>query len=169
MRKLIIVVLTLLVVVLFIFQGFQQLFPLPLAETVELSSGSGQGINNALDDIYYNVNIMGVQEVTEEGLAKDFGLDTSVFSEIYGRYTDGRFGIADIFIVRPAHGKDAEARDALITIRTARTSLFKNFNIYGASELAEGGIIYSQGDYLILLMIDNSDNARTILNEHIPA
>lgn len=169
MRKLIIVVLTMLVVVLFIFQGFRQLYPLPLAETAEFTSDSGQGVSDALDDIYYGVTIMGVQDATAESVAKDFGLDTSVFSELYGRYTDGRFGIADVFVVRPAYGKEAAARDALITIRTARTSLFKNFNIYGASELAEGGVIYSRGDYLILLMIENADSAREILNDHIPA
>lgn len=169
MRKLIIVVMSLLVVVLFIFQGFQQSYPLPQPEANMLGSSSGQSINDALNDIYYNVSIMGIQEATEESLAKDFGLDSSIFSEVYGRYTDGRFGIADVYIVRAAAGQEAAAREALITIRTARTSLFKNYNIYGASSLAEGGTIYSRGEYLILLMIDQSENVRATLNDYIPA
>ena len=169
MRKLIIVVMSLLVVVLFIFQGFQQSYPLPQPEANMLGSSSGQSINDALNDIYYDVSIMGIQEATEESLAKDFGLDSSIFSEVYGRYTDGRFGIADVYIVRAAAGQEAAAREALITIRTARTSLFKNYNIYGASSLAEGGTIYSRGEYLILLMIDQSENVRATLNDYIPA
>lgn len=169
MRKLIIVVMSLLVVVLFIFQGFQQSYPLPQPEANVLGSSSGQSINDALNDIYYDVSIMGIQEATEESLAKDFGLDSSLFSEVYGRYTDGRFGIADVYIVRAAAGQEAAAREALITIRTARTSLFKNYNIYDASSLAEGGTIYSRGEYLILLMIDQSENVRATLNDYIPA
>lgn len=169
MRKLIIVVASMLVVVLFIFQGFRQTFPLPMVENSELDASTGQSISDALDAIYFNVSIMGVQEATRESISSDFGLDADLFSEVYGRYTDGRFGVADVFIVRPASGKESQARDALISIRTSRTSLFKNYNIYGASSIAENGVIYSRGDYLILLMIENSDSVRDTLASYIPS
>ena len=169
MRKLIVVVLSLVVVVLFMFQGFGRTFPLPLADAGAVSESSRQSITDALDDIYYNVDVMGVQEATAAGLAKEFSLDPKIFSEIYGRYTDGRFGIADVFVARPAPGKGAAVREALITIRTARTSLFKNFDIFGSSSIAENGVIYNRGDYMILLMIKDTEGARAILDEYIPA
>lgn len=169
MRKLIIVVASLLVIVLFIFQGFQQTFPLPMSEKNELTSSSGQGINDALDSIYYNVTIMGLKEATAESLSKDFAVDESTFSEVYGRYSDGRFGVADVIIVRPASGKQAEAREVLTAIRTSRTNLFQNYNIYGASNIAANAVIYARGDYLVLLMIDNVEAVHSQLNESIPA
>lgn len=170
MRKLILAVAVLLTAVLFIFQGFRQSYPIPEAVTgTEIFVSSGEDINDALDAIYFNISIMGVREATVDGIAEDFSVDPTLFAEVYGRYTDGRFGIADIIIVRPAAGEEAAARDALITIRTSRTSLFHNYDIYGASELASGGTIYSRGDYLILLMIENSDAIREQLDQSIPA
>jgi hypothetical protein len=113
MRKLIIVVASLMVLVLFIFQGFQQTFPVPeTAPGTESSEYTGEGIDAALNEIYYNVSIMGVEDATAERLASDFEIDTSCFSAVYGRYTNGRFGIADVIIVIPTPGEEAAARDA---------------------------------------------------------
>lgn len=90
MRKLIIVVASLLVVVLFILQGFQQTHPLPEPDNNRQSTATSEGIADALDAIYFDVSIMGVQDATAERLASDFGVDTSCLSAVYGRYTDGR-------------------------------------------------------------------------------
>ena len=87
MRKLIIVVASLLVVVLFILQGFQQTHPLPEPDNNHQSTATGEGIADALDAIYFDVSIMGVQDATAERLASDFGVDTSCLSAVYGRYT----------------------------------------------------------------------------------
>ena len=169
MRKLIIVVASLLVVVLFILQGFQQTHPLPEPDNNRQSTATGEGIADALDAIYFDVSIMGVQDATAERLASDFGVDTSCLSAVYGRYTDGRFGIADVILVVPKPGQEAAARDLLVTIRTSRAGLFANYDIYGASELAEIGVIYTLGDYYVLLMINDTDHVRELLEQYIPA
>ena len=158
MRKLIIVVASLLVVVLFILQGFQQTHPLPEPDNNRQSTATGEGIADALD----------VQDATAERLASDFGVDTSCLSAVYGRYTDGRFGIADVILVVPKPGQEASARDLLVTIRTSRAGLFANYDIYGASELAENGVIYTLGDYYVLLMINDTDHVRELLEQYIP-
>ena len=126
MRKLIIVVASLLVVVLFILQGFQQTHPLP--DNNRQSTATGEGIADALDAIYFDVSIMGVQDATAERLASDFGVDTSCLSAVYGRYTDGRFGIADVILVVPKPGQEASARDLLVTIRTSRAGFGGGFS-----------------------------------------
>lgn len=169
MRKLIIAVLALLVGVLFLFQGAHRIFPVPVVDDDGILSISDDGISRALDEIYYNVTIMGIGEATPRSLEKDFGISPGLFSEVYGRYTDGRFGIADVLIVKPAEKKEAEAREALITVRTARTSLFKNYDIYDSSRIAENGVICTHGEYLILLMIKNTAEAREILDEYLPS
>ena len=168
MRKLIIVVASLVVLVLFIFQGFQQTYPLPEPETGRQSTATGEGIADALDAIYLNVSILGVQDATAERLEADFGVDTSCLSAVYGRYTDGRFGIADVILVVPKAGQETAARDLLVTIRSSRASLFSNYDIYGSSELAQNGVIYTLGDYHVLLMIDNTEEVRELLEQYIP-
>ena len=40
--------------------------------------------------------------------------------------------------------------------------------IYGASELAENGVIYTLGDYYVLLMINDTDHVRELLEQYIP-
>lgn len=166
MRKLIIVVASLLVVVLFILQGFQQTHPLPEPENTRLIA-TGEGIEDALDAIYFDVPIMGVQNATAERLAADFGVDTSCLSAVYGRYTDGRFGIADVIIVVPKPGEEGAARDLLVTVRTSRAAHFANYDIYGAGELAENGVIYTLDDYTVLLMINNTEHVRELLEQYI--
>lgn len=166
MRKLIIVVASLLVVVLFILQGFQQTHPLPEPENTRLTA-TGEGIEDALDAIYFDVPIMGVQNATAERLAADFGVDTSCLSAVYGRYTDGRFGIADVIIVVPKPGEEGAARDLLVTVRTSRADHFANYDIYGAGELAENGVIYTLDDYTVLLMINNTEHVRELLEQYI--
>ena len=165
MRKLIIVVASLLVVVLLILQGFQQTYPLPEPENNRTSTATGEGIEDAMDAIYFDVTILGVKKATLEGLQSDFGVETSCLSAAYGRYTDGRFGIADVIMVVPKPGQETAARDLLLTIRTA---LFTNYDIYGASELAENGVIYTLGDYYVLLMIKDTDHVRELLEQYIP-
>ena len=149
-------------------QGFQQTHPLPEPDNNRQSTATGEGIADALDAIYFDVSIMGVQDATAERLASDFGVDTSCLSAVYGRYTDGRFGIADVILVVPKPGQEASARDLLVTIRTSRAGLFANYDIYGASELAENGVIYTLGDYYVLLMINDTDHVRELLEQYIP-
>ena len=103
-----------------------------------------------------------------ERLQSDFGVETSCLSAAYGRYTDGRFGIADVIMVVPKPGQETAARDLLLTIRNSRTALFTNYDIYGASELAENGVIYTLGDYYVLLMIKDADHVRELLEQYIP-
>ncbi len=110
---------------------------------------------------------MGVQNATAERLAADFGVDTSCLSAVYGRYTDGRFGIADVIIVVPKPGEDGAARDLLVTVRTSRAAHFANYDIYGAGELAENGVIYTLDDYTVLLMINNTEHVRELLEQYI--
>ena len=109
-----------------------------------------------------------MQDATADALEADFGVDTSCLSAVYGRSTDGRFGIADVILVVPKAGQETAARDLLVTIRSSRASLFSNYDIYGSSELAQNGVIYTLGDYHVLLMIDNTEEVRELLEQYIP-
>ena len=170
MQRLLLIFSCIILVILFALQGFQPQYQIPtidqLEEDVQYTEGSGP--EEALTEIYFDVDILGVEEVTSQVLVDRFGLDDSHWSSVYGRYTNGRFGIADVFLIRPRPGHEDEVRECLETIKLARMNLFRNFDVFGAYSLAENGSIYQRGDYYILLMIDNEDRVRELLRNYLP-
>ena len=170
MRRLLFIFACIIVVILFALQGFQPEHPLPSAGETEEDSAytEGDGPEEALAEIYFDVEIMGVEEATSQKLVDDFGLDASVWLSVHGRYTNGRFGIADVFIIRPRVGYEDEVQEALETIKLSRMNLFRNFDVYDSYSIAENGTIYRRGDYYILLMIEDEDRAREIIARYIP-
>ena len=170
MQRLLLIFSCIILVILFALQGFQPQYQIPtidqLEEDVQYTEGSGP--EEALTEIYFDVDVLGVQEVTSQVLVDEFGLDSSHWSAVYGRCTNGRFGIADVFIIRPRPGHEDEVRECLETIKLSRMNLFRNFDVFGAYSLAENGSIYQRGDYYILLMIDNEEAVRNILRTYLP-
>ena len=170
MQRLLLIFSCIILVILFALQGFQPQYQIPaagrLTEEEEYTEGSGP--EEALTEIYFNVDVLGVQEVTSQVLVEDFGLDASHWTSVYGRYTNGRFGIADVFIIRPRPGHEDEVRECLETIKLSRMNLFRNFDVFGAYSLAENGSIFQRGDYYILLMIDNEEHVQEILRNYLP-
>ncbi|MPN32436.1 hypothetical protein SDC9_179914 [bioreactor metagenome] len=119
-------------------------------------------------DIYFNVDMLGLKDVTPEDLELDFDVPRSIYSGAYGKYTDGRFGIADVIILQPRPGREDECREALQNVKLLRMDFFKKFDVYGAYDLAESGQVFYRGGYYILLMIEDSDQVRSILEQYIP-
>lgn len=162
----------LLVLILFALTGFQPAYPLPATQTEVYTAetfSDDEAIAQALVDIYYTVDVLGLKEVTIEGLENDFAINTDILTAAYGKYSDGRFGIADIIILLPQSGFEEEAREALQIIQTSRITFFKNFDVYDAYNLASQGTIFRQGDYYILTMIADSSSMRTILERYLPS
>lgn len=123
----------------------------------------------ALEEIYYNVQIMGVQEATPALLEERFKVDSSLYTSVDARFTDGRFGVADVYIFRPASGKEDELKEALEQIKLSRIIEFKNYDIYNSAQLSEDGVIFTRGEYMILTMIEDADKVREIIERYIPS
>ena len=170
MQRLLLIFSCIILVILFALQGFQPQYQLPTAQQneEEVQEVEGNGPEEALAEIYFDVKILGVQEATSQKLADEFGLDPIHWLSVHGRYTNGRFGIADVFLIRPRPGHEDEVRECLETIKLSRMNLFRNFDVFGAYSLAENGSIYQRGDYYILLMIDNEEAVRNILRTYLP-
>ncbi len=170
MQKFLLIMACIIVTIIFALQGFAPRYSLPTAD--ELESGgeeaSADAPQQALAEIYFDVDIMGVEEATPQRLENDFGIDPSIYDSCAGRYTDGRFGIADVIMLSPRPGKEEEVREALQTIKLSRMSLFRNYDIYNSYELAENGSIFQRGDYYILTMIENEEAVREIIEAYIP-
>ncbi len=123
----------------------------------------------ALEEIYYDVQIMGVQEATSDILDERFRIASELYTSADVRVADGRYGVADVFILKPAAGKEDELKEALEQVKLARIMEFKNYDIYNSLQLAEDGQIFTRGDYLVLIMIENPDQVREVIERHIPS
>lgn len=169
MQKLLLAVAAAIVLILFSVQGFSRVYALPSSREIiaQTALAEGDAVESALTEIYFSVGVMGLKDATVQSLCDDFGLSADIFSAAYGKYTDGRFGIADVIIVQPAAGMEDEVRSALEKIRESRVNTFKNFDVYNSTEISQNGEIFQRGDYYILLMIDDMDAARAILERHL--
>lgn len=171
MQRFILLFACIIVFVMFALQGFAPKYIMPdLTQTVEETDveSSSAAPQKAIEDIYFNVSTMGVEDATPERLESEFGIDPDLYTGLWGRYSDGRFGAADVIIIEPRAGNEEDVREALQSIKLARMSLFKNYDIYNAYSLAENGSIVERGGYMILLMIDNLEEVQNSIEEHIP-
>ena len=142
-----------------------------ISSTVEVADPEA-----ALDKIYETVDIMDVSEASDRDLRDQFYLDTDLLAEYYVRFASGRFGVADVFILKPQEGLDAEetqqiqaqVREQLEQVKINREKQFENYDIYNAYQIAQEAPIYGQGGYLVMLMLEDTDHAREIIDQYIP-
>lgn len=121
----------------------------------------------ALEAIYQDCQVDGILEGDAKILEEKFLITPDLYTEKYVRYADGRFGIADVFILKPAADKAEALREALENAQMSRISEFANYDIYNAHQLAQDGEIFEVGDYLVLTMIENADQVRALLEQDI--
>lgn len=170
MQRFIMLFACIIVAIMFALQGFQAKYILPSATSGQQQAVTvtGAAPEKAIEDIYFNVSVMGVEDATATRLETDFNIDSNHYVGLWGKYSDGRFGAADVIIMQPRPGMEQAVKEDLQTIKLARMSLFKNYDIYNAYTLAENGTIIERGDYIILLMIDSKETITEIINTNIP-
>ncbi|MEG1875837.1 MAG: DUF4358 domain-containing protein, partial [Angelakisella sp.] len=153
MQRFILILTCIIVTVIFALQGFQPKYMLPAvaddSEEVQTENSGAQAPQLAIDDIYFNVSVMGVEDATAERLEQDFGISPFLYTGVWGKYSDGRFGAADVIILQPRPGMEQDVREALQSIKLSRMSLFKNYDIYNAYATCENGSIVERGGYII--------------------
>ena len=170
MQRVFILTAALIVLIVFALQGFASVYQLPDSEAITGNTAFQQEGDpaQALVDIYFDVDMLGLQDATKENLEMEFDLDPDLYSNVWGKFTDGRFGIADVLIFQPRTGREDELREELERIKLDRMDFFKDFDVYNAYHLASEGVVFQRGEYAILMMIDNSDQVRSILEQYLP-
>ena len=137
--------------------------------TEEQSSVISHDPNQALDEIYKNVDIKGV-ETGDATFVQDFlGLAPEDFSECYIRKTDGKYGVADIYIIVPTEKNMEKVLKAYTAFRDSRALDFKNYNIYNSLEITQDARIFSRGKYAVMIMIKDAEEAEEIITKYLPA
>lgn len=138
-----------------------------LAEKNEDASDlSGEGPTAALEAIYETCEIRGVSTANAVVLDEQFGISTDLYLKAWGRYTNGTYGIADVFIFRTLEDHEDDLREALEHVKTNRIVECRSYDIYNSLEIAESAQIFQVGDsYMCLVMIEDPDAARDIIED----
>ena len=115
------------------------------------------------------------QEQTAEQIAAVVGLDAKDYEQAYVRYVETDFGADDVYIVLPKEGKDEEGvshrENILSQLRERkdfRTREFANYDVYNSASIAENALIFERGGYVVMLMLEDNDSARSIIEKYIP-
>ncbi len=98
----------------------------------DISKSSISNVNDpkkALDEIYKNVNIKGVEDGDKKFITDILNIDKSYFKKYYIKKTDGKFGVADIYIIEPTQGNSDKIIKAFTAFRDQRALQFKDYNI----------------------------------------
>lgn len=123
----------------------------------------------ALDLIYEGFNQeMGLVIPDDDEVENVVGLDLDAIDEYHIRYLNPDFGASDVYIVKPKEDRDDAVRDMLKKRQEARIREFTDYDIYNSTEIAENSVLFSRGDYLILLMMEDNESAREIIETCIP-
>lgn len=169
MRKLIIVVASLLVVVLFILQGFQQTHPLPEPDNNRQSTATGEGDRGCpgchLLRCFHHGGTGRHRRAAGLGFWGGYFLPFRRLRPLHRwpvRHCRCHPGGAKAGAgsLRPeiCWSPYAPAGPVFLPIMISTA----------ASELAENGVIYTLGDYYVLLMINDTDHVRELLEQYIP-
>lgn len=132
----------------------------PLVETADPET--------AIEKIYEAVDVRGVSDAGNDDLEDKFFIDTSLLDSYWVRFSSGDFGLADVFILKPSEGGEPKVRDMLEQVKLNRAKEFENYDVYDARRIAQDAVIYEQGGYLIMLMLEDTDAARAVIDQYIP-
>lgn len=123
----------------------------------------------AIERIYETVDVEDVMEADARDLARRFSIDTTLIDDFAARYASGKFGVANVFILKPKTEEDAaKIREQLEQIKLSIARECEHYDIYNSHQIAQDAQVFSQGGYVILLMLADNDAARNTIDLYIP-
>lgn len=124
-------------------------------------------IDDVLDKIYENNIIAGIEKAKKEDMEDTFGFDMSYIDEYYVRYSAKNYGLADIFVIKTDEDHQQDVFETLTKIKEDRVEQFQNYIIYDSLDIAKKAEIYTKGDYVIMIMVKNQEEAKVLLDNFL--
>ncbi len=122
----------------------------------------------AVDAIYESLPEYTATSLTAYYVKNNLELNSSDVVEYHGKISDSKDGLADVIILLPMEEKREELQLSLSKYKEKRIAEFENYDILDAYSIAQNAVIYDQGEYLIMLMLNDNDAARKIIDLYIP-
>lgn len=133
-------------------------------------------ISLVVDGIYTKSDISrltgsSVSAVTDETVLTEqyyLNLDNIITYEI--RSAEGKYGVADVAIIRPKEGYANEVMDSLEMRKDDRINEFLNYDVYDSYAIAMEAEIYQAGELVIMLMLSEDDKAvaKELIDYYLP-
>ncbi|WP_312643491.1 DUF4358 domain-containing protein [Hydrogenoanaerobacterium sp.] len=142
--------------------------PQPSEKSVAYAQTEPENLGDVMSLIYENIKMKELQSATEKDLTNLFHIEPDMVQKYAIRYSSGRYGVADVAIIKPAEGQTEAVQEALETRRADRVAEFENYDVHDSFRIAKEAEIFTRGDYVIMLMLADVDAARTIILEQIP-
>ena len=124
-------------------------------------------IDDVLDEIYKNNIIAGIEKAKKEDMEDTFGFDMSYIDEYYVRYSAKNYGLADVFVIKTDEEHQQDVFETLTKIKEDRVEQFQNYIIYDSLDIAKKAEIYTKGDYVIMIMVKNQEQAKVLLDNFL--
>jgi hypothetical protein len=123
----------------------------------------------ALEEIYAQLDRhTGLVDADAAIVSDVMGFDMKTIDEYYIRYMETDFGASDVYIIKAKNGKQETVCQALKDWQESRIRSFSGYDIYNSTEISENAVIFTRGEYLIMLMLEDNEAARSIIEQYIP-
>lgn len=124
----------------------------------------------ALDEIYAQLmdRTTGLMNATYAEVRDVMGFDLETLEEFYIRYMETDYGASDVYILKPVKGQEDTVRKVLKDWQESRVRSFIGYDIYNSTEISQNAVIFQRGDYIVMLMMEDNEAARNILEQYIP-
>lgn len=133
-------------------------------------------ISLVVDGIYPNLDIskltaQSVSKITDETvLSEQFYLNLENIISYDVRSANGKYGVADVAIIRVKEGFANEVMDSLEMRKDDRINEFLNYDVYDSYNIALEGEIYQAGELVIMLLLSEDDKvtAKELIDHYLP-
>ena len=118
-------------------------------------------ISTIADEIYDlatlgELTAASVQRVTDETtLSEQYYLNLDDVIAMDVRSAEGKYGVADVAIIRVKEGKGDGVIDSLERRKDDRINEFSNYDVYDSYAIAMNADIYQTGELVVMLMLDD--------------
>ena len=133
-------------------------------------------ISTIVDEIYSiaelgDLTAASVEKVTDETtLSEQYYLDLDNVTAMDIRSANGKYGVADVAVIRVAKGKGDEVMESLERRKDDRINEFSNYDVYDSYAIAMNADIYQTGELVVMLMLDDETKtaARALIESYLP-
>lgn len=137
-------------------------------DTPSSTPESSVDINAVISEIFDREDAPNfLDDLTKESLQQTMNISSDMYDEMAGKIGNGRFSIEDALIIKPVDGQKDAIIEALNQHKKNRMNTFEQYNVQGDFEKSKNALIYEQGDYVIMLLLDDNIKAKEIINKYI--
>lgn len=123
----------------------------------------------ALSEIYLDCTVEEIITADDIYMQDTLGFDLANIDEYHVRASSGRYGLADVYIIKPYEEDYDLVRENLEAIKLDKIRKTESYDVLGSNKIAQNATIFRYGAYLIMLMLEDNAKAETIIEQYIPS